>query len=138
MTRPSGALVLTLALLVSCGHRVYRGSIEVSYGATTAEKLRIAQSIVTEDRLRLLKSQVRERLPMSTEAQLEGLSITWSKTRIHSFTGQGSRDVVKITVGLRFDDTFTPAPIVAAALGILRPEVSPSTETEGHMLESRR
>lgn len=69
------SIAVSLVVSTACVHRTESYSIEVRTGRSTEEKVRIAQSVVNEAGLVRLKTQLKERLPGVTDAQLAKLGI---------------------------------------------------------------
>jgi hypothetical protein len=117
-------VLVGLAAAVGCVTKTYQNAIEVKGGATVEERVRWAESYVTQARLDRLKVQLKERLPSITDQQLSMMGLRWNQTTFQSFTGQGSTTTVTISVGIQYDNSFDPAPIIAAASAILEPEIN--------------
>ncbi|PYR96822.1 MAG: hypothetical protein DMG12_25460 [Acidobacteria bacterium] len=116
-------------------------------GDTIEEKLRIAQSVVTAERLVRLKAQLKDRVPAVTDEQLAGLGLSWSLIQsggavtvnessvgnneaangAGEFIGLNRKpgNYVIVTVGVQHNSSFDPEPILDAAFLILEPEVNP-------------
>jgi len=142
------ALLLVVGLAFSaCRAGTTRGSLEVKAGDTIEEKLRIAQSVVTAERLVRLKAQLKDRVPAVTDEQLAGLGLSWSLIQsggavtvnessvgnneaangAGEFIGLNRKpgNYVIVTVGVQHNSSFDPEPILDAAFLILEPEVNP-------------
>jgi hypothetical protein len=118
------AAAFAVAILQGCVTRTYQNAIEVKGNHSLEEKVRWAQSFTTEERLALLKAQLKQRLPSVTDNQLSTLSLKWTETHFKSFTGKGSSSAVTVSVGIQFDSSFDPKPIIGAAAEILESEIN--------------
>ena len=119
------AAAFGVAMLQGCVTRTYQNAIEVKGNQSIEEKVRWAQSFTTEERLALLKAQLKQRLPSVTDSQLSTLNLKWTETHFKSFTGKGSSSAVTVSVGIQFDSSFDPKSIIATAAEILEPEINP-------------
>ena len=124
MKKPLTLLIIAV-LLVACVSHNYGTTIEVRNGASTDDKVRVAKSIATEERLTKLKAQLRERFPALTARQLDGLGLRWNVRHFTPLTGQRPHDRVTVIVLIGYDGSFDPKPIIEAATTILEPEVNP-------------
>ena len=126
MTRLA-SLVLALAL-AGCIKHTYQGDIEVTRGDSVDEKIRIAQSVATAERVRRLAAQLKERFPAMTPKQLDGLSLGWGQKMSESLTGNSSSTTVGVRVRIRYEGNLDPKPVIDAAITILEPEVNPPAQ----------
>jgi hypothetical protein len=99
-------------------------AIEVKRGNTTEEKVAIARSIATEDRVTRLRQELKARLPGVTDEQLARLGLRWNEFHFTSLGAGKSGTTVTVAVGIRVDGSFDPKPILDAAVGILEPEIN--------------
>jgi len=124
LTIPRLLALLAIGGLVACAAPVYKNTIEVKRGQTIEEKTRWLEAHMTEERLARLKAQLKERIPSITEAQLDQMGMGWNETTFQSFTGKGSSTTVTVWVGMQYDSSFRPEPIIAAATAILEQEIN--------------
>ena len=95
--------------------------IEVKRGNTIEEKLQIAKSIVTDERLSRLKAQIRERMPGLSDAQLAGMGLRWNQTQFRPVSGGPPSTTVSVLVLMQGIDAKT---IVETTAAILDPEIN--------------
>ena len=131
MLRPSWThtrCIVFLCVIVcatACVSRIHRRSIVVEQGATVEDKVEFAKSFVSESRFAQLKEHLKRRLPGLTDTQLENLGVRWDVTTFKSFTGQGTRRTVRISVLCREAPGLDANSIVSEAIAILEPEINP-------------
>jgi hypothetical protein len=74
--------VLIGALALSgCVNTGFRQVIEVKRGSSIEEKIEIAKSFATEERLAKLKKQIQDGLPGTTDQQLSRMALLWNDVR---------------------------------------------------------
>jgi len=128
-------VVIPVALLItSCMVRTYSRTIEVTRGASTEERLHLAQSIVAGDRIVRLREQLRERIPALTVEELNSIGIKWRVSNNYSVAGE-TGIIVSIVVYMTTSFPFPlegsrPLKILDAATDILESEVSGSAKAQ--------
>src|SRR5262245_2124667 len=117
-------LASCLLLSVGCVSRTHGHAIQVKSGSSTEERISRARSLVTQERLSRLRTQIKARLPAVSDAQLAGLGLRWKVAHMRSFGGKEPITTVTVIVEIRYASGFDPKPIIEAAAAILEPEVN--------------
>lgn len=115
------ALMVTFAS-AAC-NQTLQAQVVIDGGQSVEDKARIAGAIASDERLALLRSELRERFPTLSPSQAEGVGLSWNQTTFQSLTGQGSSSAVVVIVEMRYESGLDPRPIVDAARETIEAEV---------------
>jgi hypothetical protein len=120
------AVVLSMLALPRCVGvtRTQQYGIEVKRGATIEHKLEIARSVVTQERLNRLKSQITRQLPAVPDSALERMGLRWNETTFRSFTGGEPRTTVLILISMEEQPGVDAKAVVETAARMLEPEIN--------------
>jgi hypothetical protein len=122
-----------LSFCVTVAHTEQYG-IEVKGGSTIPEKVHIARTVVTEERLNRLKGQIKDRIPTLSNAQLSGMGLTWSQTQIRSLNGGEPETVVFVHVSIPTQPGVDGKVVLETAAHLLEPELNGNiaATSDGH------
>ena len=114
--------VLSSFVVASCITRGYRDSVEIR-ADSRLEKLRIADSIVNDDYLRHLRSELKVLLPDVREEELGTLSLERMEQQLPQSTASDAAEMIRVIVSVKTSGNRDPMPIVQAAVGIVKTDI---------------
>jgi hypothetical protein len=113
-----------MTLCLGCVTRTQQFVIEVKRGSTVGEKLQIAKTVVTEERLTRLKGELKQKWPSLTDAQLARMGLRWNENHFRTVnTGETSTSVT-VTVALDEQPGIDAASLVKTAAALLDGEIN--------------
>lgn len=119
-----GVVLVGMVLCVACVTRTQQFAIEVKRGYTVGEKLQIAKSVVTEDRLARLKGELKQRWPDLTEVQLARMGLRWNENHFRSLNSGETNTSIIVTVAMEEQPGVDAAAVVKAAATLLDREIN--------------
>lgn len=119
-----GGALIGMVLCLGCVTRTQQFAIEVKRGGTVGEKLQIAKSVVTEERLTRLKRELRETSPGLSDAQLARMGLRWNENRFRAFNSGETSTSVTVTVLMEEQSGIDAAAIVKTAAALLDHEIN--------------
>ena len=119
-----GGVLIGLVLCVGCVTRTQQFAIEVKRGSTVGEKLQIAKSVVTEERLSRLKGELKQRSPGLTDAQLARMGLRWNENYFRSVNTGETTTSVSVIVAMEEQPGVDAAAVVKTAATLLDSEIN--------------
>ena len=116
------AMLVAQLCAIACVTTTEVYAFEVRRGATVPERLALAKSVTTEERVNRLKTQLLQRHPNLTPSDLNKIGIQWRSTLMPDKTG-AEKQTIQVHVLLQPPRGVDGARIVEAAAEILDAEV---------------